>query len=386
MARRTKSIALLLDLTDCYDLDIVKGVLRFARQRPDWRVSYPGWQLDPQHDPQTIPCDGVITRIYDLHPYRRNTPPGAMVVDVAGTEAKAKYAQVTNNDDWSGYLAGKHLVRRGLRHLAFLGVKGDGWSENRRRGAERAAAESSLPAVRKLEIKDRWLWNEEKYASLETWLKRLPKPCGLVITDDAMAVKAMWMINAAKIAVPDALSIMVVGNADEFFALAEPALSAVCCDCQRIGYEAARRLQYMFNSGDRAPPPLRIHPRPITLRESTSRVMIADPKLATALECIHTRAPRDKTLYPGSVAKLVGAPLRKLEADFKAEFGQTMREEILWMRLDKARKRLEAGLAPAAAAKRSGFPDGETFEREFAKYYGFAPVEYLKSRYDPMEK
>lgn len=377
MPTRSKRIGLLLDLTDSYDLEVAKGVLRFARQRPDWHLLGQIWRFNQVEDFKNWKGDGIITRIFDLHMYRRNTPAKTAVVDVAGTEEKPDYAQVTNDDDLTGYLAGKHLIESGFRQAAFLGVKANGWSEKRREGLERAFREAGIPEIQKWEVADRWLWNPEKYDHLKSWLLSLPKPCGLVVTDDAMAMKAVRAIGETGITMPGDLGVVVAGNEDALFAVADPTLTAITCDCQRIGYEAARRLDEIMGSRNGTIEPTRVHPRPLIARASTSGQTVSDAGVAKALA--HIRQNAHKKIAPLDVARHARVPLPSLEERFKSLIGHSLEDDLLRTRLELARTRLETGSTPTEAAKAAGIAPNR-FVAAFKRHLGVSPKEYADGR------
>src|SRR5271157_2133453 len=58
-----RDIALCMELTDFYDHGIARGVVRYAKGRPDWRLYGYGWMFRPLADLKSWKGHGVISRV-----------------------------------------------------------------------------------------------------------------------------------------------------------------------------------------------------------------------------------------------------------------------------------------------------------------------------------
>src|SRR5438093_7737802 len=114
------------------------------------------------------------------------------------------------------------------------------------------------------------------------WLKDLPKPVGLMACNDIRGQQVLNACRASGVAVPDDVRVIGVDNDEVLCELADPPLSSVAPNTERIGYEAASLLDQMMRG--RKPPsqPVFIAPVGIVTRRSTEVLAIEDRHIAAA--------------------------------------------------------------------------------------------------------
>src|SRR5205823_5514813 len=86
---------------------------------------------------------------------------------------------------------------------------------------------------------------------LAGWLRRLPKPIGVMASSDGRALQLLAMCRKLEIDVPKSVAVLGVDNDDVLCELASPPLSSIALATQRIGYEAARLLDRLMR-GERS--------------------------------------------------------------------------------------------------------------------------------------
>lgn len=138
---------------------------------------------------------------------------------------------VGSDNEQGGYLAGKHLLERGRRNIAFLGVADHSAPEylERYNGLCRALREQGLEPVAQIDA----IATEETGRAAAEKLVALGRPFDAIFaTADLAALGAMRYLHELGTSVPDQVSI--VGFDDIAAArLSEPALTSVAQDSRR---------------------------------------------------------------------------------------------------------------------------------------------------------
>jgi LacI family transcriptional regulator len=382
-------VGLFMGLTDHYEHGIARGVIRYARGRPDWDLYGFGWMFQPIGSLERWDGDGLMARIESGKDADRLALRGLPLVDVAGAWHRQGFRHVCNDDAATGTLAGRHLRALGVRSFAFCGVSSVGWSRARREGFRAAVSARGLHSLRLFEESLPWWKRVHHSERLLSWLRALPKPVALFACNDTAGLKVAAACRAAGLRVPQEVAILGVDNEDILCELSVPPLSSIMLDCERIGYQAAELLAEMLDGGEKperagfrraAPRPERglIAPREVVERASTRLLASDDPLVAQALGIIHgSSAGR---LSVTGVLKGVPASRRSLEIRFRAALGRSIHDEIVRMHVEKARELLREGtLTMAAVAVESGFTNAQRFHESFKRIMGTTPGAYRRS-------
>ncbi len=142
---------------------------------------------------------------------------------------------VGSDNEQGGYLAGRHLIERGRRQIAFLGTIGDGAPEFRERwnGFSRAMNEAGQVADPALRV-DAEPTEEAGRAATQALLDRGAAFDAIFATSDFAAIGALRALHEAGRRVPD--DVAIVGFDDVAAArLSEPALTTVAQNPRRAG-------------------------------------------------------------------------------------------------------------------------------------------------------
>ena len=140
-----------------------------------------------------------------------------------------------SDNEQGGYLAGKHLMERGRRNIAFLGTVSDDAPEflERWTGYQRALREAGVDQSPQLRIDA----GPSEDAGRNAALKLLSQGVafdGIFATSDLAAIGAMRALREAGIDVPKEVSI--VGYDDLAAArMAEPAITTIAQDTKLAG-------------------------------------------------------------------------------------------------------------------------------------------------------
>ena len=379
-----KNVGLFMGLNDFYEHGIARGMVRYTKERADWRLYGYGWMFRPLDALQTRPhwdLDGVIARVEAPEDAARLAALHIPVVDVAGAFVGSGFRRVTNDDRATGGLAARHLRACGFRRLAFCGVRGAGWSEERKAGfLEAAGKPREVPVFEEGTLGG---WERlEGPGALGAWLRALEGPVGIFACNDTAGLKLADQCRELGLAVPEAVAILGVDNEDILCDLSSPSLSSVRLDCERIGWLAAATLDRILGREGRVPDagpiaPLRVPPLEVVERDSTRVFTSDDPVVQGAVRAIRARAADG--IRVADVAAAVAVSRRSLEVRFRRALGRTVHEEIRRTRLELARVLLRTGdLTVARVAEECGFATLQRFHAAFLAAEGLTPARYRR--------
>jgi LacI family transcriptional regulator len=373
-----KNVALCMELSDFYEHGIARGLVRYSKARPDWRIFGYGWMFRPLTDLEHWEGDGIIARVESPAAADRLAALGLPLVDVAGAYRRPNFRQVTNDDFLTGREAGSHLRSCGFERFAFLGVRSTLWSEARKAGFLAAVGAGSVPSFeRDLEWWERGAEGPGMH-ELASFVSGLEPPCALFACNDTTGLRATEAARRLGLVVPDQLAILGVDDEDILCELASPSLSSVKLDCESIGFRAAECLdEVLEGGGPEAGAGLAIAPKEVVERESTLVYACSDPLVSKAATFIRARA--HEGIGVPDILAVVSASRRALEVRFRSALGRSLHEEIQRVRLARARRLLrETGLTMEQIASDCGFGALQRFHAAFKEAEGVPPGEWRR--------
>ena len=220
-----------------------------------------------------------------------------------------------------------HMLDRGLRQFAFCGFRGLRFSERRKsafcdvlsaRGYPVSVFEDGEPerTIGLVAFEQKWLQDLDR---MESWLRELPKPVGLMACNDVRAYQVSNACREVGLNVPDEISIIGVDNDPTLCELATPPLTSIDPNPAKVGYEAAALLEQMIESGGAAPDDVWIEPTGIISRHRATCwrspiAMSSRPCAASATgPAKDSRSKTSSPLRPSRGARSI-AGLRSLSA------------------------------------------------------------------------
>jgi LacI family transcriptional regulator len=378
---RGRRVALLVETSNAYARGILHGIIAYTREHETWSVHL-GEQGRGDDPPAWLAGwrgDGILARIENGRIAAAVTATGLPVVDVSAARTVGSLPWVETNDRAIADLAARHLLDRGLRHLAFCGDGRFNWSRWRcdhfvaaaaAAGADCAVYETPAGAA-----PGDW---EAEEADVARWLRALPKPLGVMASYDQRGRQVLGACRRAGLAVPDAVAVIGVDDDELLCTLADPPLSSVRPDARRAGYEAAALLERLMSGRERPRgQAVLIDPLGVATRRSTDVLALDDPDVSAALRFV-----RDHACAGIGVSDVLAAvPLsrRVLESRFRKLLGRTPHEEIARVQFDRVKQLLrETRLPLDEVARRAGFRTPEYLSTAFRRAFGMPPSQYRK--------
>jgi LacI family transcriptional regulator len=275
-------------------------------------------------------------------------------------------------------MAADHLLGLGLKHFAYCGFDDWWWSRRRRDSFSARIREAGFktevyrlpksPAAR--------AWDKE-LPRLMGWLRRLPKPIGIMTCNDDRGELLIEACKAEGLKVPDEVAVVGVDNDKLICDLCSPPLSSVAGNLQKIGYEAAEMLDRMIHGTETGTPTLHIRPTHVAARQSTDVLAVNDTDVVTALRFVR-RCVR-LNIGVQQVVAVTSLSRRALEQRFRSTLGHSIHDEIQRVRMELLTQMLAETRKPVTEiAEMLGFPDAAHVSRLFRRAKGISPVAYRR--------
>ena len=377
--RRRRAVALLIETSNDYARGLLRGVMAYVREHDPWSIHLPeqGRGEAPPGWLARWRGDGIVARIETPKIAQAVVRTGLPVVDVSAARHVPGIPWVETDDEAFARAAFTHLVERGFRQFGFCGEPRFNWSKWRREHFERlvresggacfvyeSTAESGKPVP----------YNRE-HRRLLAWVRKLPKPIGVMACYDIKAQQLLDACREADIAVPEEVAVIGVDNDELLCNLATPPLSSVIPNTHRLGYHAAALLDRMIGGESLGEQAHRIPPLGVATRQSTDILAIDDPETAAAVRFIREHACDG--INVADLLKTLPLTRRVLESRFRRIIGHTPHEEIVRVRTERAKQLLsETELSVSVIAQRTGFRHAEYLSVAFKKQTGLSPREY----------
>lgn len=371
-------VAILISPQTRFERGILDGIAHFLADAGDWQARFdphrPFDSLAPLRD-----ADAAITALPGRH-VGSLAGWGRPVVNTSSEAIDPRFAgNVLCDDQEVGRLVADDLCGRGFEHFAVV-RQAHLHSAQREEGFFRAVAEAGFtthrfnfgwgaPAPTKLQTDD----------DLLAWLRVLPKPIGILATNDVLGNRVIEVAAAAGLDVPESIAVVGVDNDAALCNLARPPLSSVALSTEHVGYRAAQIINTVLNG---QPPPggvtsVRVPPRELVQRQSSNTLAVADPEIAAVLAFIRQHATEG--IDVNRVLCAVPISRRSLEMRFRRLLGRSPKSEINRVQIEAAKALLATSrLQISEVAFRSGFNNQTRFGVAFKRMMGVTPTRYRK--------
>lgn len=375
--RKQRRVALLIESSNAYGRGLLHGVVSYVREHRPWSfyVVEQGRGDPPPPWLANWDGDGIIARIENSKIARAIVKSGLPAVDVSAARLVPALPWVETNDISIAKLAAEHLLGRGFKHFGYCGDARFNWSKWRLAHFVDAIQFAGFKCGVYQPREARGEKVEHQIAGIAAWLKKLPRPVGVLACYDIRAQQVLVACRSLGLAVPDEVAIVGVDNDELLCDLCSPPLSSVIPNNHQAGYEAARLLDQMM-SGMKVPPkPHLIEPIRVAIRQSSDVLAVHDRDIALAMHYIREHACDG--INVSDVLKAVPLSRRVLESRFKKLLDITPHEEILRVQLNRVKQLLtETNLSLFQIAGRTGFEHVEYLSVVFKREVGMPPREF----------
>jgi len=356
-----------------YASAVLKGVLDYISERQKW-ILHPMWDVPDAEWPAwqgdgVLACCDLTTHIQIAKQMR------IPIVDVSSGRQIPSLSWVDSDQAAVGTMAAEHFLERGLTHFGFCGTKGWPFSDLRQeafvRRIQKAGFSCAIYDVPSIAA------HLPQVESIAQWLATLPKPVGVMSSDNYRGRVVLTACRQQALAIPEEVAVLsVMIDADDPVMVEKPTLSFVRLNTRRIGYEAAALLDRLM-SGNQEPPGTAhlIAPRDVVTRQSSDMFAIPDQQVSVTLRYIWQHACEG--IRVDDLLKTAKQSRRELERRFRQLVGRTPHEEILRVQMVHVKRLLSgSNLSLDQIAQQTGFSTAAYLATTFHREIGVTPGKY----------
>ncbi|MBQ6914981.1 MAG: substrate-binding domain-containing protein, partial [Kiritimatiellae bacterium] len=301
----------------------------------------------------------------------------AVFCDADESEAGGAAYRLVHDSDDTARTAVAELVSLNSESLGFVSYHTPrDWSDARRRVVDKVAEEECVPffsfdsaaACEGADI-------SVVLSRLADFLRSLPRPAGVLAANDEMAAHVLSAAEFAGITVPDDLAVVGIDDDELICENTHPTLSSVAPDFERSGRLAVDLLAQCIADRGKSPATMVYGASPLMRRRSTRIDAARDPRIVRALELIRRDSCSGATVK--DVIAAMGMKPRSAEARFKEVCGHSIKDEIMAVKLARAKRLLsDTDLPISIVCERCGYTDERSLRYLFSKATGLSPADW----------
>ena len=332
-----------------------------------------GRQLD-RHIPELIkfwkPVGCIVEKCPDIFPSAFGKIP---CVFIGRNPADLKHSDaliILHDTEKTVQLAVEELMRPGIQHFGWVGYTNN-WYWNRER-------EETFARVVQLNGKTLHAFRTPfdpavpvaTVKQLRKWVKELPKPCGIFVSNDYLGSTLLNACADEKINVPSEISVVSVDDIARICNNTKPPMTSIPSDFHQAGRMAAALLAEKLANPNLKCVTRRFEPICITHRLSSG--VVFDRHVSAVSEIIRTKAASG--IKARDVFKELACSRRYAEQRFRMQTGSTVLGMIRERRINIAMRLLTAGnLSLGEIALRCGYARPESLYKAFHAATGLSP-------------
>jgi LacI family transcriptional regulator len=384
-------IVVMIPTSRSWERQLLHGIGRYARYHGPWTLymDLPDYvaqqstskQLDWLDD---AGIDGIIARVpgsYDIDDLIHTKKP-FMLINIQ--RDLKNLPSIAPDCEGVSRIAVEYFHGKGFKNLAFCGFDDSQWCHERSKHFLQIAGEYGIEAQSFYETSGHTEdsgqfskeWKAEENKMID-WLRQLPKPVGILTTNDDMGRHVIQTCNIAGIAVPEEAAVLGHGNDKLVCELCEPPLSSVDFNAESGGYQAAEILHQMITGEQVSKLRVVVKATHVVARQSTDIMAIDDPNMARAMNFISQNYKQN--IKVTDVAHACGLSTRVLLNRFRKHLDRSPYEEICRVRCAAAAEILTGSNLPiSSVAYAIGYDEIKYFTRTFSKVQGMTPTAYRK--------
>lgn len=204
-------------------------------------------------------------------------------------------------------------------------------------------------------------------ASLEAWIKHMPKPAAIMAVYDMRATHLLEAAHDAGLHVPSQLSVISVDNDQLLCDFTEPSLSSIAPDHIKIGEMSAAALDRLMKPVGRRKGALTIQCEKVRIVERESSAPIAPGAAIVNAATAFIRKNALNGISPRDVVASLGVSRRLAELRYRESTGESMMSTILSIRLEALKEQLSTTSIPIGKATANCGFRNENYAKAFFK-------------------
>ena len=367
---KTFKVLLLIDTSGGFGRKFIKGIIKFASENPWEIIGAQKGLLRP--DLMGIEADGAI--LYYSKTNMKFLLKNKAVILVGPPDKTSNFPHIKVDSETIGIKCAEYYLNKGFRNFAFCHEgkwRGNGYIDRIAKAGfgTHIYQQPKVPG-----------WKEER-PFMAKWLKSLPKPVGIMATNDD---RAQYIVDASKfagLAIPEEAAIVGVDNDEIICNQTKPHLSSMMLNMEKAGYESAELLnKFMAGSQKMSHQEIMIEPMYVVERQSTDILAIEDKEVVIAVKFIIKNVL--EPIQVSDICNIAAVSRRNLEMRFKNILGRSILEEINRVRVKEIiRLLMETDLSILQIALLFKYTSHYNICRFFRNATGMSPFEYRKQHY-----
>lgn len=379
--KKKKRVLLLVESSGAYGRRIMQGVALYVREHEHWvlHVEDRGLFSIPSELLHGWNGDGIISRNAGGPIRKAIGKHPCPLVELLGS-AGGRDIEVLPDERKSMELCIAHFRDRGMFSVAFYGFGKAWWVLRRRDLFQELTSGKTFQSHCFVDTSSKKAtpqppWEDRYEIVLKKWLKSLPHQTGLIVANDAQAIRVLNVCRQNDIKVPEQIALLGYDNDEHLCNLITPPLSSLDRNAEMVGYKAAELLDLKMDGKSSPAIPWLVQPRGVIVRRSSETTAIAEPDIAAALNYIAEFATQGIGI--NEVAEHVGLSRSTLSRLFQKYLNRSPKEEIIRIRLARAKYLLTYTEIPIKTiAFQSGYKTVEHFTFMFKQHTGQTPMTY----------
>jgi len=382
-------VMILLEMSNKINRDRIQGILRYERLYGPWRLHIvEGRRFEqPFRDTQALGVSGIIagtTLTELLEPVVQARVPTVLFDPLDPYADKDnplfRHSTVTCDSVAVGRAGAEYLLEQGFGRFAFVGdIWNSNWSLKRQGGFADRLKAAGLPC----EIYPvpseaaRGDWGVEQKAMAE-WLAKLPKPVGIMASNDVRGRQILDTCLVADISVPDQVAVLGVDNDELICSTTNPPMSSILRDTEGSGYYAAQMLDHLMRGRGKRKESMLYGPLRVVGRQSTEKLQFMDRLAVKAVEFIRINAGIGMNVT--DVVKHLKVSRRLAELRFRQAVGHSIHDELQGARLAQVRRLLqETELSVSEITEQCGYESESYLGLVFRKHFNMTMRQFRKT-------
>ena len=375
-----------METSGAYGRGLLRGVAKFNREHANWSTYFHPHGLGDTPPPwlKAWRGDGVLARVNSPAISEMLLKMKLPVVNLRLTAHDDPFPYVGLDHAKVSQLAAEHLLSLGLKNFGFCGRPhgaNPGLDERAiafRQAIESAGMECVVFPTGQSGRKSLEGWESEQ-ERLSAWIVSLPKPVGIMCSNDERGLQLLDACRRCGCSVPDEAAVVGVDNDEMLCDLSIPPLTSIDVNTEQIGYEGAALLERMMSGEKQSPAITKLAPRSVVPRRSTDVIASEDAEVNSAVAFI--RASGGRPISVPEVLAHLGMSRTALQERMKRVLGRTIHEEIERVRLARVKELLiSSDMTIKQVAIATGFSSVQYLTRVFRAEVGETPARFRKHR------
>lgn len=357
-AERTYRIVLEVWSKHPFYREIVTGAARYFAEKDSWIDFSKAMRFEPSR------VDGAVVAVSSERIQAEWKSQSATVVNFSNSMPESGFPSVLNDDRATGRMAAEYLHGKGYRNFVFLYDNPAQYAFDRGRGFREWLDGAGFP-VTVIQSANRF----------REAIPGLAKPTALYASEDDPGLQAISLGSQAGLSIPDDLAVLGTNNDPVSCLMGKPPLSSIVIDTVGIGYRAAQLLDELLQEHPPPKEPLRLAPRRVLERRSTSAVGFENVVIGRVASLMIDNLADPLTME--QIALRVGMSVKTIERLFRRELDTTPRQFLQQQRFEYAERLLKHTEASIAeVAERCGYAEYTKFSRAFRRHTGVSPGQW----------